>query len=181
MKECTKESDKNCLPDIIECENFAEWNSYLDKLYRDVFSRDFLESRPIFKGWRVLTRKEPMDGNWEHSFTHMTHEDLKHTLDPNDRIPDPRRSERLVWVRRVIENYQCSLEKECGEILYWEEMYRGRIRSYLLVKEERFLVVLEKARNVYFIITSFYLESDFALEKRMEKYNRYQKQKTPLE
>ena len=51
----------------------------------------------MFKGWKVFIRKEPKDGEWEHGFTHMTHEDLLHSSEnPNDRVPDLRRSERLV-------------------------------------------------------------------------------------
>lgn len=181
MRLCTKNINKECLPDIIECDNLAEWNTYLNNLYRDVFTKDFLKSYPIFNGWKVFIRKEPKDGEWEHGFTHMTHVDLLHKSDnPNDRIPDLRRSERLNWVRKIIENYSCAVESGCREILYWEEMFRGRVRSCLLFDAERFLVVLEKAKGVYFIITSFYLEKDWELERRHKKYLQYQKQKTPL-
>ena len=88
--------------------------------------------------------------------------------------------ERLNWVKRIIENYKCSIEKNCGKILYWEEMYRGRVRCNLLFIDERFLIVLEQAKNVYFLITSFYIEKDWELNKRIKKYEAYQKQKTPL-
>ena len=179
--QCTKDTLKECLPEIIECENLVEWNSYLNKLYVEVFKPQFLETVPVFKGWRVLSRREPMDGEWEHGFTHMTHVDLQHnSADPNDRIPDLRRSERLNWVKRIIENYECSVENNCGKILCWEEMYRGRVRCNLLFKDERFLIVLEKARDVYFLITSFYIEKDWELNKRIRKYETYKKQKTPL-
>ena len=111
----------------------------------------------------------------------MTHVDLLHNSDdPNDRIPDLRRSERLNWVRRIIENYECSVEYNCGKILYWEEMYRGQVRCNLLFYEERFLVVLEQRRNIYFLITSFYIERDWELNKRIKKFEIYEKQKTPL-
>lgn len=45
---------------------------------------------------------------------------------------------------------------------------------------ERFHIVLERARDVYFIITSFYIEKDWELNKRIKKYETYKKQKTPL-
>ena len=178
---CTKDSSKVCIPNMIECENLAEWNNYLNKLYVEVFKPQFIETVPIFKGRDVISRREPMDGNWEHGFTHMTHVDLLHNSDdPNDRIPDLRRSERLNWVRRIIENYECSVEYNCGKILYWEEMYRGQVRCNLLFYEERFLVVLEQRRNIYFLITSFYIERDWELNKRIKKFEIYEKQKTPL-
>lgn len=177
---CTKDVSKECLPDIIECENLSEWNIYLNNLYNEIFKPQFIDSYPMFKGWKVFIRKEPKDGEWEHGFTHMTHVDLAHNLDPNDRIPDLRRSERLNWVKPIIQHYQCSMENNCGQILYWEEMFRGRIRCNLLFESERFLVVLERAKDVYFIITSFYIEKEWELNKRIKKYNAYKKQKTPL-
>lgn len=183
MKKCivSSEGGKICLPDTIPCENIMEWNTYLNMLYDDVFKPDFLDSFPTFRGWRVLIRKEPRDGAWEHGFTHMTHEDIRHSLeDPNDRVPDLRRSERLNWVRVIIEHDRCLTEYQCERIWYWEEMFRGRVRIHLLFAEERFLVVLERAKSVYFIITSLYLEKDWEMEKRRKKYERYKMQKTPL-
>lgn len=179
--QCTNDASKECLPEIIECENLAEWNEYLNGLYEAVFKPQFVKTKPIFKGWSVLSRREPLDGEWEHGFTHMTHVNLLHTSnDPNDRVPDLRRSERLNWVKPIIEHYECSIENDCGKILYWEEMFRGRIRCNLLFEEERFQIVLEKVKTVYFLITSFYIEKDWELSKRKKKYETYIKQKTPL-
>lgn len=117
-----------------------------------------------------------------YSGRHMTHEDYRHTSrDPNDRVPDLRRTESLNWVRKIIERYPCAVENSCGEIWYWEEMFRGRVRCNLLYASEKFLIVLEKAKDVYFIITtSFYLDTDWAFEKRRRKYEKYKQQKTPL-
>lgn len=183
MRECSVAANKGkmCLPDIIPCQNLLDWNGYLENLYDTVFVPDFLNSCPKFKGLRVFIRKEPRDGRWEHGFTHMTHEDYRHTSrDPNDRVPDLRRTERLNWVRKIIERYPCAVENSCGEIWYWEEMFRGRVRCNLLYASEKFLIVLEKAKDVYFIITSFYLDTDWAFEKRRRKYEKYKQQKTPL-
>lgn len=181
MRYCSIDGKISCLPDIIECENLTEWNNYLSQLYKEVFVPDFINTKPLFRGLPVFIRREPRDGIWEHSFTHMTHEDLlHHSSDPNDRIPDLRRSERVNWVRAIIEHDNCSSVKQCGEILYWEEMFRGRVRSNLLFESERFLIVLEKAKKAYFLITSFYIDEDYALEKRRRKYQKYITQKTPL-
>lgn len=177
---CNKQNEKVCLPDILECENKVDIQNYMDKLYK-IFTDDYLISRPIFKGKKVFIRKEPRDGNKEHTFIHLTHEDFFHKSgDPNDRVPDFRRSERLSWTRKIIENYKCSVDNECEKILYWEELFRGYKRINLLYKDERFLVVLEERDYCYLLITSFYLEKDYALDKRIKKYELYEKQKTPL-
>lgn len=31
--QCTEDLEKECLPEIIECEKLIEWNEYLEKLY----------------------------------------------------------------------------------------------------------------------------------------------------
>ena len=60
----------------------------------------------------------------------MTHVDIQHnSTDPNNRIPDLRRSERLNWVKRIIENYECSIEKD------WE--LNKRIRKYENYKKQK--------------------------------------------
>lgn len=181
MISCTVEENKMCLPDIMECDNFSNINVYMDRLYDNVFKKDFISGHVTFNGMKVCIRREPMDGNREHGFIHMTHEDFSHNSgDLNDRVPDFRRSERLPWVKYIIENYDCAMRNRCGKILFWEEMYRGYVRVHLLYEEERFLVVLEKRKYGYFIITSFYLDKEWEFEKRKRKYQQYMKQKTPL-
>ncbi len=165
---------------MISCDDFLQVNAYMERLYQDVFKRDFKDSSLRFKGQRVLIRKEPLDGDKEHGFTHMTHEKFDHDdNDPNNRVPDFKRSERLPWVKYIIENYEFCSNSGCERILYWEEIFRGYTRVNLLMKEERFLVVLEKRDFGYLVITSFYLDKDWALDKRIKKYNAYIKQKTP--
>ena len=181
MVNCKREKKNICLPDIVECENFGEWEIYLKGLYENIFVRDFLNTKPTFMGLPVYIRSEPRDGEREHGFIHMTHRDYFHrSADPNDRLPDPRRSERLNWVKIIIEKESCIKEIICEDILYWEEMYRGYVRCSILMKSERFQIVLERRRSYYLLITSFYLEKDYEIKKRLKKYEQYRKQKTPL-
>lgn len=185
MLNCVLPGEENqvCLPDMNSCDDFSRWNEYLKELYVEVFKRDFLDSFPIFQSMEVHIRKEPMDGEFEHGFIHMTHEDHYHkSNDRNDRVPDIRRAERLPWARRVIENYECSVENDCGRILYWEEFKSNsqRVRVNLLFKEEKYLVVLEKTKREFLLITGFYLDKEWELEKRIKKYKKYKQQKTPL-
>ena len=96
------------LPDIVECTDFNKWNEYLDSIY-EIFKKDFVDNRPIFEGKGVNFRKAPMDGKYEHTFIHLTHKDEYHTSsNPNERLPDPRRAERIGWNKAIIENYKCS-------------------------------------------------------------------------
>lgn len=165
------------LLDIVECTDFGKWNEYLDSIY-EIFKKDFIDNRPIFDGKGVNFRKAPMDGKYEHTFIHLTHKDEYHNFsNPNDRLPDPRRAERIGWNKAIIENYKCSDTCEnCDKVLYFEEYYKKNIRVYLLFKDVKFLVIIEKRENYNLLITGYYIE----YEHTMKKYEQYKKQKTPL-
>jgi hypothetical protein len=169
------------LPDIVECTDFAKWNEYLDNIY-EIFRKDFIENKPIFENRIVNYRRAPMDGKYEHTFIHLTHKDeFNNSSNPNDRIPDPRRSERIKWNKKIIENYICEETcNGCEKILYFEEYNGNNIKVYLLFKDEKFLVILEKRRNYNLIITGYYIYYDNAMDKYIKKYELYKKQKTPL-
>lgn len=174
---------ENCkwLPEIVECEDYTKWNEYLDTIYK-IFKTDFIDSKPIFEGKYVNFRKAPMDGKYEHTFTHLTHKDEYHnSTNPNDRIPDPRRAERIGWNRPIIENYKCDENCEnCNKVLYFEQYYKKNIRVYFLFKDAKFLVIIEKREDYNLLITGYYIEFENAMKKYIKKYEQYKKQKTPL-
>lgn len=179
MIPCPMNKTDYCLPDMIPCDNLANWNSYLNSLY-PVFAREIRDSSLSFMGKPLKLRYEPWDGKFEHAFIHLTHRDYFHTSDPNDRLPDPDRSERISWVNPIIQHYKCILNYNCSQILYWEQRYRGYIRSNLLYKSERFLVVIEQRKNYCLLITSYFLNEEDSYNRKLRQYAKYQKQKTPL-
>ena len=169
------------LPEIVECKDYNKWNEYLDEIYK-IFKNDFIDNRPTFEGKNVNFRRAPMDEKYEHTFIHLTHKDEFHKSDnPNDRIPDPRRAERIGWNRAIIDNYKCNENcADCDKVLYFEEYYKKNIRSYFLFKDAKFLVILEKRESYNLLITGYYIEYDNAMEKYIKKYEKYKMQKTPL-
>lgn len=169
------------LPDILECVDFSKWNEYLEGIYV-IFKRDFIDSKPFFEGKIVNYRKAPMDGKYEHTFIHLTHKDEYHnSSNPNDRVPDSKRSERIGWNRAIIENFKCNYTCEnCDKVLYFEKYYKKNVRSYLLFKDAKFLVIIEKRESYNLLITGYYIEYNNAMNKYIEEYNKYKKQKTPL-
>ena len=173
----------NCkwLPNIVECKDFSKWNEYLDSLYI-IFKKDFIEDRIIFDEKYVNYRREPMDGKYEHAFIHLTHKNEFHNSNnPNDRVPDPRRAERIGWNKPIIEQYPCNEEcLNCSKILYFEKLHGKNVRSYFLLKDFRFMVIIEKRNNYNLLITGYYIEYDNMMDKYIKKYEQYKKQKTPL-
>lgn len=177
----TKLDECKWLPDIVECKDFGKWNEYLEEIY-EIFKKDFIYSRPIFEGKGVNFRRAPMDGKYEHTFTHLTHKDEYHNYtNPNDRIPDPRRAERIGWNKPIIENYLCDENcNNCEKILYFEKYYKKNVRAYFLFKNVKFLVIIEKREKYNLLITGYYVEYENAMNKLLREYEQYKKQKTPL-
>lgn len=169
------------LSPIVTCQNYNKWNEYLEYIY-NFFKVDFIDTKPIFDGKIVNFKKAPMDGKYEHAFIHLTHKDEFHnSSDPNSRIPDPRRAERIRWNRQIVENYLCNENcVECDRVFYFEQYYKNRVRAYFLFKDVRFLVIIEKREEYNLLITGFYIEYENAMKKYIKKYETYKKQKTPL-
>ena len=157
------------MPDLVVCENWAEYKDYWNKLYQ-VFKHDFIDSRPIFNFLPVGIRKEPYILGRERTFYHITTESIKN-MSEEDRLPEPRRSERIKWVRAFIENYLCNfvLCEDCEGVLIWKE----NNRIHLFRPDERYIVVLEERKSYYLLITAFYIEHDHMIQKFYKRYHQY--------
>lgn len=106
---------------------------------------------------------------------------LADSTNPNDRIPDPRRAERIGWNKPIIENYLCDENcNNCEKILYFEKYYKKNVRAYFLFKNVKFLVIIEKREKYNLLITGYYVEYENAMNKFLREYEQYKKQKTPL-
>ena len=169
------------LPKIITLEMFKGiWEEYNNELYK-IFIRDFIINKLYFKNKKVVVRANPKYKNYEHAFIHLTTTSIPNAKDINDRLPDLKRCERLEWNRKIIENYECKNNcPTCKKILYYEEYYKNNIRISLLFPDVRFKVVLEERKDYFLLITGYYINYDYRLNKELKKANLYSKQKTPL-
>lgn len=119
----------NCehLPPLIICENWSDFKKYDDRIYQ-IFKRDFIDSHPLFESKNVNIRRHPLIDNKEQTFFHITSKDYNEN---EERCPDPRRCERIAWVRKFIEDDfcidNCSM---CDGIKVWEEPYGAYQRIY---------------------------------------------------
>lgn len=151
----------------------ASYKEYEASLYC-TYKKDFWSNDLFFQGLKVQVRKSPIIDGYEESFVHFT---CKNYENVQNREPDFRRCERLHWIRKFIENYQCKARcvEKCDGIKYWEEPYKSTMRFHFLFEEERFLVVLEKREYYCLLITAFYLEYDHSLQKQLKHYRMYKK------
>ena len=159
------------LPQLELCDNLAEYHEYEEHLYNNIFKVDFLDSQPIYKNAIVDIRRYPYDHGKEESFYHVTCKDYKNNT---PRQPDLRRAERIRWIKAILENYLCSDTCDiCAGILVWEEPYKGSTRTYFFMPDERFIVVIEKRKVYYILITAFYVEYDYKIDKYLSKYKKF--------
>lgn len=166
----------NQLPNLIICENWADFNKYDDILYQ-IFKRDFIDSQPLYENKKVFIRKHPLVNNREQAYFHITSKDYKEN---EERCPDPRRCERIAWVRKFIENDFCLDECDiCDGIKVWEEPYKTNKRIYLFLEEEKYVVIIERRETYCLLITAYYLDYEHTLTKLLQKYNAYIRQNAP--
>ncbi len=65
--------------------------------------------------------------------------------------------------------------------MYYEEYYNNKIRINLLFADVKFKVVLEKREKYYLLITGYYINYEYRLNKEIQKANLFSQQKTPLD
>ncbi|MBQ7016939.1 MAG: hypothetical protein IJN10_08310 [Firmicutes bacterium] len=160
------------LPELEYYEDYDnDYPQYQDTLY-EIFSKDFIKSRPIFEGKQVNIRRHPIEYGKEEAFFHVTCRDY---LKSGERAPDFRRCERIRWVRAFIENYNCDpkLCEECEGIKVWREPYKNTTRVHMLLEEERYMVVVERRESYCLLVTAFYFEEDHSLRKKLKRYAEY--------
>lgn len=167
----------NCewIPEIISLSDFdGDWYRYDEYIY-SIFVRDFIENPMIFNGKPLRIRRHPMQCEKEQAYFHVTNKDSSlSTTDPNDRIPDFRRCERIEWIRLFLEHYDCNRGcSGCNGIKVWKEPYKGNKRWHFLFEEFKFLVIIEERVEYFLLISGFYIFNDIVMSKKLRRYNRF--------
>jgi hypothetical protein len=148
------------LPDLIECS--GDWNKTLERLYA-IFERDFSSRPPQFRNKKLWWNRRVKAGEvYPEGFWHLiTRTDQK----TGERLPDYRRAERLCWCRPVIEHY------DQPEVTTWDADKQGRIRTYLWVEPEDYVVVLEsRGTEIAFLITAYFIDGESSRRSLRRSY-----------
>ncbi len=158
-----------------------DWNNFEQEV-KDAYEQfvdDFVTNKPVFRGIVVSSRKNPIQKDRYYTFNHIITKDYdninsKNSSHYNSREPDGNRISRIHLIKLLIENCDCNKSCiDCEGILMWEEEYKNTIRVNLLYPAESYLVVLEKVKDkdLYILITAYYLEKDYELRRKMNRYN----------
>lgn len=138
------------LPPLVSLNDHGgDWQRYIEAVYA-VFSRDFIASQPKFQGCWVRCPREPIIDGKEGTFWHCVSEGLRE----DQRNPCIRRTERIPWIRPVIEH------AGAAEVDYWVSP-RGNTVHHLLWFHEEYLVVLKQVVRKrdgfrYFVVKTAY-------------------------
>jgi hypothetical protein len=157
------------LPELILLEEYAgNFNVYLEVVYQ-LFKKDFIDSKPIFRGIRLGLKKFPLSLGKEATFWHLTSEGD----DEATRVPDLRRLERIKWPAPLINN------SEHRYLKVWENK-RG-IKSNILIfhEEERYLVILRKGNGYLLPWTAYLIQDNTRVKKLLKEYEQYKMQNPP--
>ncbi|MDR1027095.1 MAG: hypothetical protein LBL46_01625 [Rickettsiales bacterium] len=147
------------MPDIrpINLNDYADEES---RLYDEVYIGMLKNGRMRFLGVPVRLRHAPQDKlGRDYTFRHLISEDSKYGIAycEDDRTPDIRRCERLHWIPFIIANAVDKSFVRC-----WENTRKKngveRRNVVLWIKNENYLIVLEK-RDRYFLLKTAYLHN----------------------
>lgn len=149
------------LPDLFPVNPWG--HGTYDALY-EVFERDLKVSQPVYDGQTVWFFPDVEDEK-EKIFWHLTSREDK---EAGERLPDLRRSERLPWVRPMLEH------PEEPEVLAWDhEEGDGTIKTYVWLENDDFVVIMKKySDGRRRLITSFWVEYENTKRKLRKKYER---------
>jgi hypothetical protein len=158
----------NCksLPEIIPLERFqGDYSRYQLFLY-SIFLKE-IKTGMVYQGLKITLRSYPKFEDKEDSFYHLTCKEDYGGI-TNDRVPDLRRCERLVWLRPTIMTDHIL---NCGDNCL--KIYKKNKRIHLLNDKDRYIVVLEPRKEYTLLVTAFYIEKDHTLSKKMKDYEKH--------
>ncbi|MBV8802455.1 MAG: hypothetical protein JO131_05755 [Gammaproteobacteria bacterium] len=143
--------------------NVSPWDQNTYDLLYEIFHRDFIATKTYCRQSHVGVSNALVDGK-EKTFWHITtREDKKQA----QRLPDFRRSERLPWLKQILEN------SHEPEILAWEYIEGdGSINLYIWLKAHDYIAILKKIKKRYVVlVTAYWIEFPNTKRKLMKKYN----------
>jgi hypothetical protein len=136
------------------------WEAFLAELY-ECFERDFKQGKRPMYGGKPIVFDKTMENGKENGFWHIISQTDRHT---NDRLPEPRRCERITWVRPIIEHADditVSVFTDGGKTLMWLE-------------EENYMVVLVEKPKWVVLVSSYCTDRRHTREKLAKKRATFQ-------
>ena len=133
-----------------------------------IFVRDFVNSKPIYRGQVLKLKSHPFIDGKEYTFYHFTHDGKIE----EERIPNIRRMERIAWPRPLIDNSKNS------DLKVWQNKRGNKTRILIFHEKESYLVILEMRKKYILPWTAYLIDFPNRKERLLEEYEQYLKTKT---
>jgi len=140
------------------------WEAYQEILYKH-FQDALVNGNLTFQGLRVSVKRVPPYKGKHFAFWHLTSEGEKE----DERTPDFRRCERILWVAWIINN-----AGKNKDITFWENKRGSNRHTVIWHEKENYAVVLAR-RNNYFLLKTAYIHTERRAQmfrREREEYNR---------
>lgn len=155
------------LPEIVKLEDFkGNFHEFEEYVY-DIFRRDFIDDKPVYRGEILRLKKHPYRDGREATYYHM----IASGEDEENRVPDLRRMERIRWPKPIVDN------SEHQDIKVWKNVRRRngkKSRINILFEREKYAVILDDRDN-YILFWTAYTVSHRRLQRMLNEYKEYQK------
>ena len=156
------------LPAKIAYDDFdGDFVSFLESVYA-IFKRDFVDSKPFFRGVRIALKKYPLVMGKEYTFYHITHEGK----DEQNRVPSIPRMECIPYPRYLIER------SEHPYLKVWTNIRKNEERILIYHERAEYLVVLANRGNYILLWTAYVVDKPHMRRKLMKEYETYKKART---
>lgn len=155
------------LPDKILFSSYSNINDFGEAVYQ-IFKKDFVDTKPTFRGIRLGLKKHPLIEGKEYTFYHFT----TTGNDENNRIPDIKRMERITFPRPMIDNSEHSYLK------VWRNKRGSKKRILIFHEAERYLIILDDRGDFILPWTAYYIEYNNRKIKLLKEYEAYKNAET---
>lgn len=94
--------------------------------------------------------------------------------DSGSRLPDAERSERISWPRPVVEHHPfCEIcgYAQCTRPWVWRKNDKNKDRVKIYLPNQQYLVVLGERRDYWVLITAYYVNRQWSIDKLEKEYN----------
>lgn len=138
---------------------------HLEELFQ-LFKADFLDNEFYLNGCKVMidVRKSKEVGyeKYPHTFVKIITRGEK-----GKRCFDKKRANKIHWIKPILEN------KDTEDVICFQFLEAdGKTRDYFWFKEGFFLVVMEKIRPDYVIVSCFHIDDDRNQKYYEDKYTK---------
>jgi hypothetical protein len=148
------------LPDIVDFQDCqADTDRIVARAY-EYFRRDFVESKPEFRGTMLGLKRLPLDDGKESTFWHL----ITSGNDAYKRRIELIRCQRIPWVRAIIEN------ANDDAVLQWENVRQGEKRLCLWLERHNYLVILSHRKGYYLLWTAYDVSTRHKQRKLKSEY-----------